>query len=134
MKTGQRYLFGFCSKCEHAFRGGEKWRCPECGERLEDPSELEGDGEEAVRFAEWSHEVHEKGLWGPSPGGAVQKLDCSRAMIQKLVNMNILEESRYERGGHLVIMISARSIAIAKKNKEERGTYSGRVWKKGVWN
>jgi hypothetical protein len=65
-------------------------------------------------------DVHKKGLWGPSPGGAVAELGCDRSMVDKLAARGILEKSVYERDGHYLVMISERSIKKAKENKAKR--------------
>jgi hypothetical protein len=63
-------------------------------------------------------------MWGPSPGGAVAELRCERSMIDKLADRGILEKSIYDRDGHYVVMISARSIKKAKENKAKRGKWT----------
>ena len=63
-------------------------------------------------------------MWGPSPGGAVAELHCERSMIDKLADRGILEKSIYDRDGHYVVMISARSIKKAKENKAKRGKWT----------
>ena len=73
-----------------------------------------------LAFQDWMEEVHVNGKWGPSPGGACVKLGCDRSMIDKLADRGILEKSVYDRDGHYVVIISSRSIAQAKENKEKR--------------
>jgi hypothetical protein len=50
----------------------------------------------------------------------VAKLKCDRSMVDKLADRGILEKSVYDRDGHYVVIISSRSIAKAKENKEKR--------------
>ena len=65
-----------------------------------------------------------KDMWGPSPGGAVAELRCERSMIDKVADRVMLEKSIYDRDGHYVVMISARSIKKAKENKTKRGKWT----------
>ncbi len=77
-----------------------------------------------LAFQDWMEEVHKKGLWGPSPGGAVAELGCDRSMIDKLVDRRILEKSVYDREGHFVVLIAERSIKKARENKAKRGKWT----------
>ena len=77
-----------------------------------------------LAFQDWMDDLHKKDLWGPSPGGAVAELHCERSMIDKLADRGILEKSIYDRDGHYVVMISARSIKKAKENKAKRGKWT----------
>jgi hypothetical protein len=76
------------------------------------------------RLQDWMDDVRKKGLWGPSPGGAVAELHCDRSMIDKLADRGILEKSVYDQDGHFVVMISDRSIKKAKENKKKRGKWT----------
>jgi hypothetical protein len=87
-------------------------------------SELRGDEKSAFVFQAWLDEVWQEGKWGPSPGGAASKLQCDRSMIDKLAERGILEKSVYKYDGQYVVMISSRSIAKAKENKEKRGKWT----------
>jgi hypothetical protein len=77
-----------------------------------------------LAFQDWMDELHQKDLWGPSPGGAVAELHCDRSMIDKLADRGILEKSVYDRDGHYVVVISQRSIKKAKRNKSKRGKWT----------
>ncbi len=77
-----------------------------------------------LAFQDWMDDLHKKDMWGPSPGGAVAELRCERSMIDKLADRGILEKSIYDRDGHYVVMISARSIKRAKENKAKRGKWT----------
>ena len=77
-----------------------------------------------LSFQDWMDDLHKKGLWGPSPGGAVAELGCDRSMINKLADRGILEKSVYDKDGHYVVMISERSIKKAKQNKAKRGKWT----------
>jgi hypothetical protein len=45
-------------------------------------------------------------------------------MIDKLADRGIMEKCIYDRDGHYVVMISARSIKKAKENKAKRGKWT----------
>src|SRR4051812_18321986 len=98
--------------------------CPRCREQMKRKSELNRDERAAFDFHVWMDEVWTAGKWGPSPGGAASKLHCDRSMIDKLADRGILEKSVYKHDGQYVVMISSRSIAKAKENKEKRGKWT----------
>lgn len=126
-------------------------------ERLEEAHELREDrayereerkDPEYVKFMKWCREVHRRGEWGPSPGGAANKLGCSRAMVDRLVAAGVLVRNEYMHEGYYdpeakkmplgkQIIISRASIEKAKQNKETTGKWneeklpdgSVRVWK-----
>jgi hypothetical protein len=98
--------------------------CPGCGGEMKPLRNLSKTERSLFAFQEWMDDLHKKGLWGPSPGGAVAELHCDRSMIDKLAERGILEKSVYERDGHYLVMISERSIKKAKENKSKRGKWT----------
>jgi hypothetical protein len=98
--------------------------CPGCGCEMKDLRRLSRTERSLLAFQDWMDEVHKRGMWGPSPGGAVAELHCDRSMIDKLAERGILEKSVYDRDGHYVVMISERSIKKAKENKAKRGKWT----------
>jgi hypothetical protein len=98
--------------------------CPGCGSEMKSLRNLSRSERSLLAFQDWMDDVRKKGLWGPSPGGAVAELHCDRTMIDKLADRGILEKSVYDRDGHFVVMISDRSIQKAKENKKKRGKWT----------
>ena len=98
--------------------------CPGCGGEMKPLRNLTKTERSMLAFQDWMDDLHKKDLWGPSPGGAVAELHCERSMIDKLADRGILEKSIYDRDGHYVVMISARSIKRAKENKAKRGKWT----------
>lgn len=100
------------------------WACPHCGERMIRFKDLGPGYKSAVKFWLWSREMMDRQLGGPSPGGAAGELECSRAMVDKLVDLGVLERCEYNEDGHRVVMISSRSIEAAKEAKAIRGRWT----------
>lgn len=98
--------------------------CPGCGSEMKELRRLSKTERSLLSFQDWMDDLHKKGLWGPSPGGAVAELGCDRSMIDKLADRGILEKSVYDKDGHYVVMISERSIKKAKQNKAKRGKWT----------
>jgi predicted amidophosphoribosyltransferase len=116
---------GWCNNCGRAEYSHESAPpdvliCPGCGEEMKSLDALTREESSTLAFQDWMEQVHVSGKMGPSPGGAVAKLKCDRSMIDKLADRGILEKSVYDRDGHYVVIISSRSIAKAKENKEKR--------------
>lgn len=120
---------GWCGECGIAWEplvdpSTSAWLCPRCRGPMKRKRELSGDEKSAFVFQAWLDEVWTDEKWGPSPGGAASKLECDRSMIDKLAERGILEKSVYKKDGQYVVMISSRSIAKAKENKEKRGKWT----------
>ena len=120
---------GWCSSCGDARRPDENCApdnpiCPECGNSLTPLRNLTRNERSRLAFLDWQDDIYKRGLWGPSPGGAVAELGCDRSMIDKLAGIGILEKNIYERDGHYVVMISDRSIKKAKENKKKTGKWT----------
>ena len=116
---------GWCNTCGRAEPSSAKDApdlliCPGCGGEMKPLQNLTRTERATLAFQDWSENMHKKGLWGPSPGGAAAELGCDRSMIEKLADRGILEKSIYERDGHYMVMISTRSIKQAKENKAKR--------------
>jgi len=45
-------------------------------------------------------------------------------MVDKLVDMGVLEKSVYDKDGYFVVLISMRSIKKAMENKEKTGKWT----------
>lgn len=101
-------------------------QCPECGGELKSLRQLTRVERSMHEFQEWMWKVQDEDKWGPSPGGAAGELRCSRSMIDKLVSVGVLERSEYNKDGHHVVMISARSIKQAQENKAKYGQWKPR--------
>lgn len=99
--------------------------CPSCGEAMVSESEMTPRQRSLWRFMQWSNGVMARKQWGPSPGGAAGELRCSRATVDDLVRVGILERNEYEEDGHKFIMISSRSIERAKDNMRRTGRWTG---------
>jgi hypothetical protein len=84
--------------------------------------------EDAKIFERWCREVRERGEWGPSPGGAAQRLRCSRAMVDQLVARGVLVRNEFVEDDGTVsnIRISSRSIVKALENKDVTGRWTGK--------
>lgn len=104
--------------------------CDVCGERMKPTNQITQSDREAARFMDWMRQVSLDGKWGPSPGGASAELHCSRAMVDDLVAGGVLERTEYDADGHKVVMISARSIEQAKRNKDITGRWTGKPGQK----
>jgi hypothetical protein len=119
----------WCSECgraslPHESSAPDNPICPGCGGEMKELRHLTKTERSMLAFQDWMDDLHEKDLWGPSPGGAVAELHCDRSMIDKLAERGILEKSIYDRDGHYVVMISSRSIKKAKENKAKRGKWT----------
>lgn len=123
-------LKGWCKNCNCMQAASERSEpddmyCEVCDEALKPIARMSPGELAASRFMAWSARMAEEGKWGPSPGGAAGMLSCSRAMIDDLVRSGVLERSEYKADGHLLIMISERSITKARENKKRTGRWTG---------
>jgi predicted RNA-binding Zn-ribbon protein involved in translation (DUF1610 family) len=128
MDENERDVY-WCKSCEIVTERYENSHpddplCPRCGETLVGYEELPRNERSNYRLYEWQREIHEKGLLGPSPGGAAGELGCHRSMIDKLADIGVLEKSVYDKDGFFIVYISRRSIARAKANKEKTGKWT----------
>lgn len=127
---------GFCPACEYCGPPDESYagsgfdpaefKCPDCGEPLQDAGELPESMQEGLDMQKWQREIIRQGLWGPSPGGAAAELGCSRAMVDKLVDGGILVRNEFHgKAGRIhIVIISEKSIQKAKENKAARGKWT----------
>ena len=99
--------------------------CPSCGEAMVAESDMTPRQRALWKFIQWGHGVMARKQWGPSPGGAAGDLGCSRATVDDLVRVGILERNEYDADGHKFIMISSRSIERAKDNMKRTGRWTG---------
>ena len=118
--------WAWCPECGHAYpmrnKSGE---CVACGSDLIPIEKMTDDQREMFDMDLWFNGVVKGGLNGPSPGGAADVLNCSRAMIDKLVDQGVLERTEYIFKDQKIIFISQRSIARAKENKRRYGQWTG---------
>jgi len=98
--------------------------CARCGLEMIPPDKLPRDLRPVFRFQAWFDDVCVRGLNGPSPGGAASRLGCHRTMVDKLVDMGVLEKSMYDKDGYFVVLISMRSIKKAIENKKKTGKWT----------
>ena len=80
----------------------------------------------ATDLISWLQRVAKRGALGPSPGVAYRVLGCTRTTVDHLVRAGVLERSSFEGEGHKVVMISSRSMEVARANKLVTGFFSGR--------
>ena len=119
-------LWGWCGQCGHAYPIQDELReCDVCGSELIPIEKLSPDQREMFAMDRWFDGVVSGGLNGPSPGGAATALNCSRAMIDKLVDQGVLERTEYIFKDQKIIFISQRSILKAKENKRKHGQWTG---------
>jgi hypothetical protein len=130
--------FGWCERCGQTSwtaRGSNAHVCAVCQSDLIPRDKLPRIRRKLFDFQSWSNGLSLRGLSGLSPGGAAEELGCHRTMIDKLVDMKVLERSIYNKDGYYVVEISARSIdrALANKQKTGKWTGTGEEKKTGVW-
>ncbi|MDD5523086.1 MAG: hypothetical protein PHI84_19895, partial [Kiritimatiellae bacterium] len=106
--------------------------CHECGSILRPLDKLSEDECGMVEMQDWFSSVCRNGLNGPSPSGAAEELGCHRTMVDRLVELGVLEKSKFEFKGQKVVIISRRSIDIAKQNRERTGNWTGYPVRKGA--
>jgi hypothetical protein len=126
---------GWCEYCGAACLSEEERRgtlvCTQCGSDMTPLSELSEDNKAMVEMQDWFKKVCSKGLNGPAPVQAAEELGCHRTMIDRLVTMGVLEKSLFEFKGQKVVIISRRSVDVAKRNRERTGNWTGYPVRKG---
>jgi hypothetical protein len=80
---------------------------------------------------EWFAKVCRNDLNGPSPIGAAEELRCSRSMIDRLVERGVLEKSEFSFKDRKVVIISRRSVEVAKENRLRTGNWTGHPVRRG---
>jgi len=120
---------GWCRDCggfqqAHPDSRPDEPLCVGCGAVLKRYEELPTGEQANYRFQKWFSDVVQRGMNGPSPGGAAAALQCHRSMIDKLVDRGVLEKSMYDKDGFFVVLISHRSIEQATANKEKTGKWT----------
>jgi hypothetical protein len=126
-----RKVVAWCLECEWIQYDGPAWDpeetgwdCPRCGGTMKAWQRLSNGEKAIVRVHVWLRQVKADGLGGPSPGGAANRLGCSRSMIDKLVSLGVLERAEYHEDGHHVVFISSRSIEAAREKKRKTGRWT----------
>jgi hypothetical protein len=106
--------------------------CRECGDTLKPLSELTDEERAMVDMQAWFAKVCREGHNGPSPIGAAEELQCSRSMIDRLVERGVLEKSEFSFKDRKVVIISRRSIEVAKENRLRTGNWTGHPVRRGA--
>lgn len=127
---------GWCKYCGAACLskgvGRKALICSQCGSDMIPLNQLSTDDKAMVDMQDWFAEIGKKGLNGPSPVQAAEELGCHRTMIDRLVALKVLEKSLFEFKGQKVVIISRRSIDVAKQNRERTGNWTGYPVRKGA--
>lgn len=129
---------GWCNQCGTLSvaaekTGGEKGlTCRDCGGELKPMSSLTEEERAMADMQVWFAKVCQDDLNGPSPIGAAEQLECSRSMIDRLVERDILEKSEFTFKDRSVIIISRRSIARAIENRKRTGNWTGHPVRRGA--
>lgn len=128
---------GWCPNCGAArlpdvkpAKNGEKV-CRDCGDELFPLDLLSEADQAAVKLQDWFANICRRGLNGPSQSEAAKELGCHRTMIDRLVSMGILERNEFNFKGQKLVIISSRSLAIAKDNRKRTGNWTGFPVRKG---
>lgn len=128
---------GWCGNCGDAVPWSssddvEEGTCGVCGSDLRPLETLTEDERAVVEMQDWFEDVCKRGQNGPSPGGAANMLGCHRSMIDKLVNMGVLERNEFDFKGQKLVVISSRSIEKAKENRKRTGNWTGHPVNRGA--
>ena len=136
MSGKNKKIRGWCGNCGGASYGIQqshgKWICHECGDKLKPLDCISPEEKAMVEMQDWFAEVCRSGKNGPSPGGASAMLGCHRSMIDRLVEMGILEKSEFSFKGQKLIIISQRSLEKAKENRKQTGNWTGHSVHRGA--
>ena len=133
--TGKKKRFrGWCINCGTAHYGtpSNNRICEVSGEILKPLDSITPEEKAMVDMQDWLAAVCKSGKNGPSPGGAAKELGCHRSMIDRLVGMGILEKSEFSFKGQKLIVISKRSLEIAKENRKKTGNWTGHPVHRGT--
>ena len=133
-KGGIRGWCGFCGSQSFASQKDSakgKLACRVCGGPLKPVNELSDDERAMLEMQVWFAKVCKDGLNGPSQMGAAEELDCSRSMIDRLVERGVLEKSEFNFKDRNVVIISKRSIEKAKENRRQTGNWTGHPVSRG---
>ena len=84
-----------------------------------------------IELQAWFAELSRKGLDGPSPIGAAEQLGCSRSMIDRLIERDVLERNEFTFKDRHIAIISQRSLDGAKENRERTGNWTGHPVRRG---
>ena len=128
---------GWCPNCgglsAAALEGAQTGRltCQVCGDGMKPLSELTEEEKAMADMQKWFAKVCRSGLNGPSPTVAAEQLGCSRSMIDRLVERDILEKSEFVFKDRTVVIISRRSLEKAKENRVKTGNWTGHPVKRG---
>ena len=134
MTVKKKKFRGWCINCGTAHYGApSNYRvCEVSGEILKPLESITPEEKAMVDMQDWLAEICKSGKNGPSPGGAATELGCHRSMIDRLVGMGILEKSEFSFKGQKLIVISKRSLEIAKENRKKTGNWTGHPVHRGA--
>jgi hypothetical protein len=136
--TASKVVRGWCPHCgglSHAARERAKTsglECQVCGDTMKPLGELTEEERAMVDMQEWFSKVCRSGLNGPSPTMAAEQLGCSRSMIDRLVERDVLEKSEFSFKDRTVVIISRRSLEKAKENRLRTGNWTGHPVRRGA--
>jgi len=105
--------------------------CRVCGDSLKPMGKLSEEERAMADMQEWFAKVCRNDLNGPSPIGAAEELRCSRSMIDRLVERGVLEKSEFSFKDRKVVIISRRSVEVAKENRLRTGNWTGHPVRRG---
>ena len=131
VKQGAR---GWCPRCGVLAHAAEKTGLPVCcgcGSPLKSKGEMTSGEKAMIALQAWFAEISRKGLDGPSPIGAAEQLGCSRSMIDRLVERDVLERNEFVFKDRQIAIISQRSLEAAKQNRERTGNWTGHPVRRG---
>jgi hypothetical protein len=134
----EKAVRGWCSFCgglSYAAPKGAKTvglACQICGGPMKPSGELTEEEKAMADMQAWFAKVCRSGVNGPSPAMAAEQLGCSRSMIDRLVEREILEKSEFTFKDRSVIIISRRSLEKAKENRLRTGNWTGHPVRRGA--
>jgi hypothetical protein len=133
----KKAIRGWCTHCGVLSYAAQKKEsdaltCRVCGDDLKPLHKLSEEEKAMADMQEWFSKVCGDDLNGPSPIGAMEELKCSRSMIDRLVERQILEKSEFSFKDRNVVIISKRSIEKAKDNRMRTGNWTGHSVKRGA--
>ena len=134
-KTAIRGWCSFCGGLSYAAPKKAKaagLMCQVCTGPLKPLGELSEEEKAMADMQAWFAKVCRSGMNGPSPTVAAEQLGCSRSMIDRLVEREVLEKSEFSFKDRTVVIISRRSLEKAKENRSRTGNWTGHPVRRGA--
>lgn len=134
----KKCIRGWCTNCGGVSTADEREAnkgnlyCRECGDDLTPLEKASPEQKAMIEMQEWFTKVCKADLNGPSPMEAAEELGCSRSMIDRLVERNVLEKSEFSFKDRKVVIISRRSVEKAKENRLRTGNWTGHPVRRGA--